>query len=97
MRSAQIRFLIFANTSSARIAEIKNRNLCTVSRRDETASLLQRSPHPDIGFLDDIRQGRCIGDTQGLFASAFRVESTLRNHAGRWAAPCTFQRCTVGY
>jgi len=85
------------NITLQELLRFRSRNLYTVLRRGGTASLLQRNPHPDIGFLDDIRQGRCIGDTQGLFASAFRVESTLRNHAGRWAAPCTFQRCIVGH
>ena len=82
-------------TSSAGNAEIRNRNLCTVSRRDETASLLQRSPHQDIGFLDDIRQGRRIGDTRCLFATAYRAENRLRNRAAREPDPYIFQRYTA--
>jgi hypothetical protein len=79
------------------LLRFRSRILDTVFRGDETAGLPQRNRRRDIGFLDDIRQGRCNEGTRGLFASAFRSENRLRSHAGRGPAPCRFQRCTVGH
>ena len=78
-------------------AEIKIRSLHTVFWRGENASPRQRSQHPDIDFLDDIRPNHRIEGIQDEFASASRTESRLQNDAERWADPCRFQRRIVGF
>jgi hypothetical protein len=40
--------------------------------------------------LGDIRPSHCIEGIQGLFASAFRAESGLQSHVGRWPVLCRF-------
>jgi len=62
----------------------------------ENANPQRRNQRPGIDFLDDTLQGLCTEDIQGLFASAFRAESRLQSHAGRWPVLCRFQRCSVG-
>jgi hypothetical protein len=69
--------------SLERLSSFKIHKLYTAFRRDEPASPLEQSLHPDIGFLDDSRPSHYSEDIQGLFASAFHAESRLQSHAGR--------------
>jgi len=84
------------NLIFARIVEIQNPQslYCFPARRNlEPTSMKSTSRH---WFLDEIRPSHCIEGIQGLFASAFRAQSRLQSHAGRWPVPCRFQRCIVG-